>query len=161
MTNVTIAPSRLFADLSPAEEEAAAVVLAACRTRTLEPGVAHFDADFPADALVAVEEGFVVVRASGPSDSRSIVTCEAGPGEVVLPPAADEALVALSCASVRLIDAEARMRLLASPFLAERVFERLALALRHKQEATAEPRGDATCRQGSAQAPAARRALRG
>jgi len=112
-------------------------VLAACRKMTLEPGTPFFHGDFRPDALLAVEEGFVVLRALGPSGSRSVVTCEAGAGEIVLPPAPEEALVALTRASVRLIDADARTRLLASPAHAERVVEQLALALRRKQDATA------------------------
>jgi CRP-like cAMP-binding protein len=116
---------------------AAVDVLAGCRRIALDPGVHYFTGDFPPDALLAVEDGFVVVRAIGRPDSRSVVTCEAGSGELVLPPARDEALAALSPASLRVVDVEARTRLFASPALAERVLEQLALALRHKQEATA------------------------
>src|SRR5262245_16252775 len=115
---------------------AAADVLAGCRKIAFEAGAPYFRGEFPPGALLAIEDGFVVVR-SGRSDSRSVVTCEAGTGELVLPPGPDEALVGLSEGILRVIDGDARSRLLADPALAERVLEQLALALRHNQEAAA------------------------
>lgn len=106
MTDVAAAQTQLFA---------------ACRTLSLAAGVPYFHGDFERDSLLAVAEGFVVVRALGGPGARSVITCEAGAGELVLPPAAKEALVALTAASVRLIDSDARMRLLASPAHAEQV----------------------------------------
>jgi CRP-like cAMP-binding protein len=112
-------------------------LLGDCRSAALKPGVRYFHSDFSTEALLAVEEGFIVVRASAPPDSRSVITCEAGAGEILLPPAPDESLSALTTATVRLIDADDRRSLLDSPTLAAQVLEQLELALRHKQEATA------------------------
>src|SRR5438034_9928635 len=121
MTDVAAVPTRLLAE---------------CRTLTLEAGLPYFGGDFARDSFLVVEEGFVVVRALGPPDSRSVITCEGGAGEILLPPAPHEALVALTSASVSVIDADARTRMLASPALAERIVEQLALVVRRKQEAT-------------------------
>jgi biotin operon repressor len=119
------------------DRERAAVVLAACPSTTLESRVRHFHSAFPAGTLLAVESGFVVLRASAPATSRSIITCEAGPGRVLLPPSPEEVLVGLSRARLTVIDVAARAELLRLPALAERLFEQLAVALGQKQETIA------------------------
>jgi hypothetical protein len=131
------APGGLLAGLSPEDRERAARVLAACPTRTLEPRAPHFRSAFPCGAFLAIETGFVVLRASADSASRSVVTCEAGPGRLALPPSPDEVLVALTTATVSVIDAAARTELLKTPAIAERVVEDLAHTLELKQEAIA------------------------
>ena len=87
--------------------------------------------------MLVVEEGFVVVRATFPAAVRSVVTVEAGPGAVLLPPTADEVLVALGSSRVTVVSADARDQLLASPALARRIVEQLALGLAQRQEALA------------------------
>jgi CRP-like cAMP-binding protein len=128
---------RLLHELPEAERERAAVVLAARPTITLEPRVPYFHGGFPQGAFLAVEQGFLVLRASTPAASRSIITCEAGPGRIVLAPSPDEALVALSQASVTVIDIAARNELLRLPSFSDRVVDQLSLTLRQKQEAIA------------------------
>jgi hypothetical protein len=127
----------LLAGLSPDDCERAARVLAACPTRTLEPRVPHFRSTFPPGAFLAIETGFVVLRASADSASRSVVTCEAGPGRLALPPSPEEVLVALTRASVRVIDPPARTQLLQTPAIAERLVDYLAHTLGLKQKAIA------------------------
>jgi|SRR5919197_5912849 biotin operon repressor len=134
----TEAPRRaLLKDLPEAERERAAVIVAACHTSTLEPRVPNFHGRFPQGAFLAIEGGFVVLRASTPAASRSIITCEAGPGRIVLPPSPDEVLVALTKASVTAIDVAARNELLRLPSFADLVVDQLSFALRQKQEAIA------------------------
>jgi CRP-like cAMP-binding protein len=87
--------------------------------------------------LLVVEEGFVVVRATFPADARSVVTGEAGPGAILLPPTADEELMALRPSRLTVVSADARDQLLASPALAHRVVEQLAFGLAQRQEALA------------------------
>ena len=127
----------LLQGLPAADRESARSILAACPTSTLEPRASSFHGAFPEGALLAVEAGFVVLRASTPAASRSVITCEAGPGRVLMPPAPKEVLVALTRASLTVIDRAARTELLTLPALAERIVGQLALALAHKQEAIA------------------------
>jgi biotin operon repressor len=122
----------------PAVERAnAARVLAGCPSRTLEARVPHFWGAFPPDAFLAIETGFVVLRASSDSASRSMITCEAGPGRLALPPTAQEVLVALTTAVVSVVDTTARTELLRIPAVAERMVEQLRHALERKQESIA------------------------
>jgi hypothetical protein len=99
---------------------------------TLDPGMA-----FAAGALLLVVDGFVVLRAIVGGAPRAVVTCEAGPGSVLLPPSTEEALVALGGSRVTLIDADARSELLRIPAVAERIVQQLTAALGQKQEGTA------------------------
>lgn len=133
----TEAPGRLLPELPSPDRERAAVVLAACRATELEPRVPHFHGAFPPGAVLVLERGFVVLRASTPASSRSVVTCEAGPGRIVLPPSPDEVLVALTPAVVTVVDAGSLGSLLQLPSFAERVVDQFSFALRQKQEAIA------------------------
>jgi hypothetical protein len=128
----------LLSDLPTAERERAAAALAGCLTTTLEPREPHFTEDFPRGAFLAIESGFVVTRAATPAASRSVITCEAGPGRLAVPPSPDEVLTALTKASVTVIDAHALAELLNLPAVAVRVVDQLAFALRQKQEAIAD-----------------------
>jgi len=124
-------------DLSSADCHRGASVLRECKAIELEAGVPRFTAEFAADVLLLVEDGFAVVRATAEGSARSVVTCEAGPGSVLLPPAATEVLVGLGAARLIVIGANARAELLQIPALAGRLVEQLELTLRRKQEATA------------------------
>ena len=123
--------------LSPPDRERARNVLVACPIIEVDAGAPRFATGFPAQALLLVDDGFVVLRATVKPASRSVVTCEAGPGRVLLPPTPDELLAGLGRSRLIVIDAEARGELLRIPALAERVVAQLALALGQKQEATA------------------------
>lgn len=128
---------QLLGDLPPAEAERAAAIVAGSEAIEIEPAVPHFGNSFASAALLLVEEGFVVVRATFSEVSRSMITCEAGPGRIVLPPAAGEVLFALGKGRLTPISAAARDQLLSIPLVAQRIVEQLALTLREKQEAMA------------------------
>jgi hypothetical protein len=128
---------RLLEGLSPPHAEQARDVLAASASVEIAPGVPYFRTSFPEAALLVVEHGFVVLRATFPPLARSVVTCEAGPGRILLPPSAGEVLCGLGEARVTAISAQGRDRLLALPGVAQRVVEQLSVALGQKQEAIA------------------------
>jgi CRP-like cAMP-binding protein len=113
------------------------VVLAGSPSLDLDRRAPRYPPAFGDAALLVVEEGFVVVRATFPADVRSVVTVEAGPGAVLLPPSADEVLVALGPSRVTVLSPDARDQLLASPALARRIADQLAVGLAQRQEALA------------------------
>jgi CRP-like cAMP-binding protein len=123
--------------LPAADREQAGLILAACRTEQLEPRAPTFHGLFPPGAFLVIEQGFVVVRASTPSVSRSVITCEAAPGRIVLPPSPEEVLVALTSACVTVIDVAARNELLKLPSVADRFVVQLSFQLGQKQDALA------------------------
>ena len=88
----------------------------------------------PAAALLAVEDGFVAVRRTAPAPRRSVIVDEAGAGGVLLPPAADEELVALVPSCVRVVSSAAIEQLLSGSEGAHVVCEALASALRRREE---------------------------
>jgi CRP-like cAMP-binding protein len=100
-------------------------------------GQPHFRAAFRSTALLVVEDGFIVVRATSSPLERTMITFEAGPGAVFLPPGPDEVLTALGNARVTAISPETTSQLLSIPGVARRIVEQLALALRHRQGALA------------------------
>jgi CRP-like cAMP-binding protein len=128
---------RLLDGLPSADAKRAADVLAESSSVEIEPGVAYFRSSFPDATLLIVEDGFVVVRATFPHLSRSVITCEAGAGGVLLPPNRQEALFGLARSRVRGISTEARDKLLTYPAAAERVVEQLTSALRERRESIA------------------------
>jgi hypothetical protein len=128
--------TRFLDGLSPTDREHALRVVRACATIEIDNGAPRFAPAFPRDALLLVDEGFVVLRATVASVFRSVVTCEAGAGNILLPPLGEEVLVGLVRARLTVIDAAARGQLVRMPALAERLVGLLAVALGHKQEAT-------------------------
>lgn len=130
-------PSRLLDGLQSPDRERAGAILAASRSLELDRRAPQYAPAFADAALLVVEEGFVAVCARAPDDVRSVVTVEAGPGALLLPPTPDETLVALGPSRVTVLSADARDQLLASPALARRIVEQLALGLAQRQEALA------------------------
>jgi CRP/FNR family transcriptional regulator, cyclic AMP receptor protein len=128
---------RFLGDLSPADRDHALSALRGCETIELESGAPCFPNGFPADALLLVDDGFIVLRGSLGGAVRSVVTCEAGPGSVLVTPARTEVLISLWRSRLTVIDASARAELLRLPALADRLVQQLALGLRQKQEAAA------------------------
>lgn len=124
-------------DLSPEDRDQALSVLSGCKTIELESGVPRFTNGFPIKALLLVDDGFVVLRANVRPAVRSVVTCEAGPGSVLLAPAGTEVLVGLSRSRLTVVDAGARAELVRVPAVADRLVQQLALALRQNQKAIA------------------------
>ena len=127
---------RFLEGLSSEEREYASSILAACPTLEIDGGP-RFATAFTAGALLLVVEGFAVLRSTAGRGGRSVVTCEAAPGSVVLTPSADEVLAALGRCRLVVIDGDARRRLLQIPAIAERLVDQLAVALGQRQEATA------------------------
>ena len=103
----------------------------------MDRGVPYLPAAFGRAVLLVIEEGFVVVRGTSSSAARSVVTCDAGPGAVVLPPSSEEVLSALARARVSAISAEVRDQLLTLPAVAKRLVEQMSLGLAQRQEALA------------------------
>jgi hypothetical protein len=106
-----------------------------CPVVDVPAGEPHFRASFRGAELLAVEDGFLIVRRAPGGLARSIVTCEAGPGRVLLPPSADEVMFALVPSRLTVIDACARDRLLADPATARSLLEQIADTLAQEQEA--------------------------
>ena len=127
----------LLLDGTDPDVERAAEILAGCPAFDLSAGEPHFGRSFVGAKLLAVEEGFVVVRSTPEAFARSIVTCEAGPGRVLLPPTVDEVLLGLVPSRLIGITAEARDRLFELPGAAPALVELLEIALSQKQEALA------------------------
>ena len=133
--NVVGARSRLLESVPSPDGEVAAKILAACPTVDVVAGEPYFHSSLPAGALMIVERGFVVLRMAPPRMNRSIITCDAGPGRLVLPPASEEALFALVDSQLTVISPNALDALLALPGAAKTMLEQLAVTLGQKQEA--------------------------
>jgi hypothetical protein len=129
------ARSRLLESVPSPDGELAAQILAACPTVDVVAGEPYFRSSLPAVALLVVERGFVVLRMAPPRTSRSIITCDAGPGRVVLPPALEEVLFALVDSRLTVISPKALDALLARPDMAKTMLQQLAATLAQKQEA--------------------------
>jgi CRP/FNR family cyclic AMP-dependent transcriptional regulator len=127
----------LLDDLSPEDRDHALSVLSGCRTIELESGVPLFTNGFPTEALLLVDDGFVVLRAAVSPAVRSVVTSEAGPGSVILAPAGTEELVGLGRSRLTVVDPRARAELVRAPAVADRLVHQVARALRQNQEAIA------------------------
>ena len=84
------------------------MILAGSPSIDLDRRAPHYPPAFAGAALLVVEEGFVVVRATFLADVRSVVT---------------------------VVSADARDQLLASPALARRIVDQLVVGLAQRQEA--------------------------
>lgn len=133
--NVSGDRSRVLDSLVGPDGEAASEILAACPSIELAAGEPHFRFSLPVSELLIVEHGFVVLRMAPSRTNRSIITCEAGPGRVVLPPASEEVLLGLVDSQLRVISQEALDALLALPGAARTLLEHLAATLGQQQEA--------------------------
>jgi CRP-like cAMP-binding protein len=113
----------------------AAAILDACSSMDLPGGDPYFAGSFAGASLLLVEHGFVVIRRTESELHRSVITCEAGAGRVVLPPARDEILLALGSSRIKALSDEAVAALLALPSAAELLLRHLASTLAQKQDA--------------------------
>jgi hypothetical protein len=129
---------RLAEGLPTPVAECVAAILAGGEAIELERTARLFRSSLRNDAaLIFVEEGFVVLRATFSEPTRSLVTCEAGPGRLVLPPAHGEVLCALGPARLRVISSAERDQLLALPIVAQKTVEHMTFTLGEKHEALA------------------------
>lgn len=126
---------RALADLPAADAKRVAGTLATCPRIEVDAGEPYFRGSFRDAALLIVEDGFVVLRAAPPGRSRSIITCEGGPGRLVLPPSPDEVLFGLSTSCLTAIPGEALDQLLAVPAAAQVLLEQLTATLGQQQDA--------------------------
>lgn len=129
--------SQLLAGLTSPSADRAAEILARATTVEIEPGKPYFQASFSTAGLLVVEEGFIVVRATLPGMSRSVITCEAGAGRILVPPTSEEALFALESSRLTAISAEALDQLLSIPAVAQSLVRQMTSTLGQKQEAIA------------------------
>jgi CRP/FNR family cyclic AMP-dependent transcriptional regulator len=119
----------------PASESGRAeALLARCHAIEVAAGEAYFRGSFGSAALLVVERGFVVLRASFEQSSRSIVTCEAGPGRIILPPAEEEILSGLVESRLTALSPLATSELMALPGAAQTLVEQLTASLGEKHE---------------------------
>jgi biotin operon repressor len=130
-----IQPSGLLGEVSRPHAERTAEILAGCPMFELSAGEPHFRGSFPDIRLLAVERGVVVVRSAPEEFARSIITCEAGSGQVLLPPTVHEVLLGLIPSRVIGITTEAREQLFDVPTAGLALVESLEIALSQKQEA--------------------------
>lgn len=133
--NSGAAQSRLLDSVPSSDGESAAQILAACPTVDVVAGEPYFRSSLPAGTLLIVERGYVILRVAPPRSNRAIITCDAGQGRIVLPPAAEEVLFALVDSKLMVISPEALDALLALPGMAKTLLEQLAQTLGQKQEA--------------------------
>jgi hypothetical protein len=127
----------LLEPLAPSDRERAAQILASCPTVDAGSRAPRFASALADAALLLVADGLTVVRARVGRGFRWVITCEAGEGDLLLPPSPGEELVGLGDAHLVAIGPDARSRLLLIPGLAERVVDRLSATLRQRQEAAA------------------------
>jgi len=112
-----------------------AAILADCPLVEVAAGEPHFRASFPGVQLLAVEHGFVVLRTAPAGPRPSIVTADAGAGDVLLPPTGEEVLFPLVPSRLIGLDAAALDRVLEQPRAARFLLESIATSLAHEQEA--------------------------
>jgi CRP-like cAMP-binding protein len=126
--------SRLLAGLPPGEQAQVDEILAGCTTLALRVGAARGGARIPDAALLAVEEGLVLLSSARADSSRRMAVALAGSEEVLLPPAADERLEALEDSWLTVVSPAALAALLAVPAAGAVVVDALGAALRERQE---------------------------
>jgi hypothetical protein len=127
--------TRLLEGLPSHDAAQAAEILSGCPTVRVSAGEPYFRSSFPAAALLLVEEGFSVLRVPLPHGTRSIITCEAGPGRILLPPTQAEVLFGLVDSRLIVIPTDELDQLLLLPSTARMLLDQLATTLRQEQEA--------------------------
>jgi CRP/FNR family transcriptional regulator, cyclic AMP receptor protein len=127
--------TRVLEALELRDADQAAAIVARCPAIDAGAGEPHFRSSLPPSALLLVDEGFCVLRIPRPDAARSIITCEAGPGSVLLPPTDAEVLFGLTESRLIAIPQEEVDRLLRLPSVARMLLDQLATSLGHKQEA--------------------------
>jgi Crp-like helix-turn-helix domain len=127
--------TRALEELPPHDAAQAAEILAGCPVVQVSAGAPYFSSSFQGASLLLVDEGFSVIRVPLPHGTRSIITCEAGPGRVMLPPTQAEVLFGLADSRLIAIPQNALDQLLLLPSTARDLFARVITTLRHEQEA--------------------------
>jgi hypothetical protein len=125
----------LLEGLSPQDAAEATEILGGCPVVAVSAGEPYFSSSLPAAALLLVDEGFSVLRVPLSGGTRSIITCEAGPGQILLPPTEAEVLFGLVQTRLIAIPQDALDQLLLLPSAARTLFDQVATTLRREQEA--------------------------
>lgn len=128
---------RFLEGVSSSDRQQAASILARCPAIEMEGAASGLGSEFVPGSLLLVAEGFLLSRTTLEPGGRSVITCEAAPGDVLVAPSLEEAVFALETSRVVVIDADARRGLLRIPGLAERIVDLLAVSLGQKREALA------------------------
>ena len=132
-----VRPNRSHADSRTQSAVNILELVATCPRRTLAAGAVLKPADISDVRLCVVEAGLVVLKSGPPGSARRTITCHAGSGALILAPGSEEVLVALSDATLRLISARERTRLLEAPEAAGALLDALSETLRQKHETIA------------------------
>ena len=103
----------------------------------LAPGATLAPEDFVEVPYLFVDEGVVVMRTAANDSARRTITCHAGAGALILPPRAEEVLVALTRTVLIPLSKDICTALVASPKVAALLLEALAESLRQNREAVA------------------------
>jgi biotin operon repressor len=127
--------ARALEGLDAGDVDRARDLLARATTVRVKAGEPYFPSSLPAAALLLVDDGFIVLRHSRADLSRSIITCEAGPGRVLLPPTEEEVLFGLAESRLIAVTEEALAQLLLLPSAARTLLRQLASTLAQEQEA--------------------------
>jgi CRP/FNR family transcriptional regulator, cyclic AMP receptor protein len=126
--------SWLLDTVPPSERAQTASALASCAVLALPEGSSLGDDRLETVSLLSIEDGIVFVSASNENSLRQIVVAVAGPGSILLAPAARETLVALTDSRVTLITARALRRLLTTSAAATSLLEGVEAGLRDCRE---------------------------
>lgn len=127
--------SWLLAELSADEKQAAARVLGRCTTVDLPVDVPHGCDDLPAATVFLVEDG-VVLLSSG-TRKRRLVVAVGSPGCVLVPPARDEDVTAVSDTRLTVVRRDEHEELLRVPGAARAVTSGLIAALSDREDSLA------------------------
>jgi CRP-like cAMP-binding protein len=124
----------LFDAVPASESGRVEALLSLCPTIELAAGESYFRGSFDSAPFLVVERGFVVLRASFEQSSRSIVTCEAGPGRIILRPAEEEILSGLVESRLTALSPLTTSELMALPGAAQTLVQQLTASLGEKHE---------------------------
>jgi CRP-like cAMP-binding protein len=126
--------SWLLDTVPPTERAQIASALASCSVLALPGGSSLRAGRLETVSLLSIEDGIVFVSASNENSARRIVVSMAGPGAILLAPAAHETLVALADSRLTLIPASAQRRLLEISAAATALLEGVGARLRDCHE---------------------------
>ncbi len=123
----------LLGSIEPIERHYADRVFRRCPHVRLQPGEAVDRDDLPTSKLLVVQEGTVQVTRSSPRSQRLTIVALASAGAILLPPASDERIGAVTQASLVAVPAMALPLLMASPRVAEVLCDALLEAVGDRQ----------------------------
>lgn len=123
----------LLHSVGPIERHHADKVFRRCPHVRLQQGETVDRDELPASKLLVVESGIVQVTRSSPRSQRLTIVALASAGAILLPPASDERIGAVTHASLVAVPAKALPLLMASPKVAEVLCNALLEAVGERQ----------------------------